>query len=178
MSDDTAKAVPCQAWTDTFARAMQSLKARIDAVADATGFSGVVRIDRSGTVELEEAYGLADRAYGIPNAPDTMFAIASGSKAFTALAVMSLVEDGTLGLDTTARALLGDDLPLIADDVAVEHLLAHRSGIGDYLDEEGDDDVNELHDAGLRARARDDRAIRGGARRPRDGLPRRRAVRV
>ena len=122
---------------------MQSWKARIDAVAGATGFSGVVRIDRSGTVELEEAYGLADRAYGIPNAPDTMFAIASGSKTFTALAVMSLVEDGTLGLDTTARALLGDDLPLIADDVAVEHLLAHRSGIGDYLDEEADDDVNE-----------------------------------
>jgi CubicO group peptidase (beta-lactamase class C family) len=28
-------------------------------------------------------------------------------------------------------------LPLIADDVTVEHLLAHRSGIGDYLDEDG-----------------------------------------
>ena len=32
--------------------------------------------------------------------------------------------------------MLGDDLPLIADDVTVEHLLAHRSGIGDYLDED------------------------------------------
>ena len=56
----------------------------------------------------------------------------------TALAVMSLVEDGTLALGTTARSLLGDDLPLIADDVTVEHLLAHRSGIGDYLDEDED----------------------------------------
>jgi CubicO group peptidase (beta-lactamase class C family) len=27
-------------------------------------------------------------------------------------------------------------LPLIADDVTVERLLAHRSGIGDYIDEE------------------------------------------
>ncbi len=32
--------------------------------------------------------------------------------------------------------MLGADLPLIADDVTVEHLLAHRSGIGDYVDED------------------------------------------
>ena len=35
-----------------------------------------------------------------------------------------------------ARPILGDDLPLIDDAVTVEHLLAHRSGIGDYVDEE------------------------------------------
>jgi len=122
---------------------MGSLEATIDAVAEDTGFSGVVRVDRSGITDLERAYGLADRAYGIPNVPDTMFAIASGSKTFTALAVMSLVEDGTLALDTTARSLLGDDLPLVADDVTVEHLLGHRSGIGDYLDEETVEDIND-----------------------------------
>ena len=49
---------------------------------------------------------------------------------------MSLVEEGRLGLDTTARSVLGDDLPLIDDTVTIEHLLAHRSGIGDYLDED------------------------------------------
>ena len=36
----------------------------------------------------------------------------------------------------TARSVLGADLPLIDDDVTIEHLLAHRSGIGDYLDED------------------------------------------
>src|SRR5262249_37327321 len=45
-------------------------------------------------------------------------------------------EDGTLSLATTARSVLGSDLPLIRDDVSVERLLAHLSGIGDYLDEE------------------------------------------
>jgi CubicO group peptidase (beta-lactamase class C family) len=49
---------------------------------------------------------------------------------------MSLVEDGTLALATPVRDLLGDDLPLIAADVTVGHLLAHTSGIGDYLDED------------------------------------------
>jgi CubicO group peptidase (beta-lactamase class C family) len=89
-----------------------------------------------GGVELCTAYGLADRAHEVPNTVETVFAIASGTKTLTALAVMSLVERGTLELGTTARSLLGDDLPLIADDVTIEHLLAHRSGIGDYLDED------------------------------------------
>ena len=39
--------------------------------------------------------------------------------------------------------MLGADLPLIDDRVTVEHLLAHRSGIGDYLDEDEDTDSND-----------------------------------
>jgi hypothetical protein len=34
---------------------------------------------------------------------------------------------------------LGADLPLISDQVSIEHLLAHRSGSGDYVDEEAVD---------------------------------------
>jgi CubicO group peptidase (beta-lactamase class C family) len=49
---------------------------------------------------------------------------------------MSLIEEGRLDLGTTARSVLGNDLPLIDEAVTVEHLLAHRSGIGDYYDEE------------------------------------------
>ena len=56
---------------------------------------------------------------------------------------MSLVERDELGMDTTARSLLGPDLPLIDDGVTAEHLLAHRSGIGDYLDEDELDDSND-----------------------------------
>jgi CubicO group peptidase (beta-lactamase class C family) len=122
---------------------MSSLREAVDEAAERTGFSGAVRLDRSGEIELAAAYGLADRAHGIPNTVDTQFAIASGSKGFTALAVMSLVEQGTLALGPTARSLLGDDLPLIAEDVTIEHLLANRSGIGDYLDEH---DVGDITD--------------------------------
>ena len=120
---------------------MRSLKDAVDDATRRTGFSGVVRVDRSGETELAAAYGFADRGHGLPNSLETQFAIASGSKGMTALAVMSLVERGTLALDESARSLLGDDLPLIADDVTIEHLLAHRSGIGDYLDEDAVDDV-------------------------------------
>jgi CubicO group peptidase (beta-lactamase class C family) len=115
---------------------MGDLEGAIDQVAAATGFSGVVRVDRGGRVQLAKAYGAAHRGYRIPNAVDTRFNIASGVKGFTALAVASLIEDGRLELTTPARSVLGEDLPLIDDGVTVEHLLAHRSGIGDYLDED------------------------------------------
>jgi CubicO group peptidase (beta-lactamase class C family) len=113
-----------------------SLGSELDAIAAEAGFSGVVRVDGPDGVELERAYGLAQRGYGIANEVETRFAIASGAKGLTALAVMSLVEDGTLELATTARSVLGPDLPLVDDGVTVEHLLAHRSGIGDYYDED------------------------------------------
>jgi len=122
---------------------MSSLDDAVDDVAARTGFSGVVRVDRAGTPTLAKAYGAADRAHGLPNAPDTQFAIASGTKGITALTVVGLIEDGILELGTTARTLLGEDLPLIRDDVTIEHLLANRSGIGDYFDESSDPDPIE-----------------------------------
>jgi len=117
---------------------MAGLEDELTRIAAETGFSGVVRVDRPDSPPLERAFGLADRAHGIPMTTDTRLGMASGSKAFTALAVMSLVDEGVLTLSTTARSLLGTDLPLIGDDVTVEHLLGHRSGIGDYLDDDAD----------------------------------------
>jgi len=122
---------------------MASVQEAIDDAAERIGFSGVVRIDDEDGSTWAAAYGDADRGHAIANTTDTIFALASGGKGFTALTVASLIDDGTIGFDTTARSLLGDDLPLISDDVTVELLLAHRSGIGDYLDEE-EWDVTEV----------------------------------
>ncbi|HEY8060904.1 MAG TPA: serine hydrolase domain-containing protein, partial [Acidimicrobiales bacterium] len=117
---------------------MPKLREEVDRLAREARFSGVVRVDRGGDVVLAEAFGLADRGHAIPNTVDTQFALASGMKGFTALAIVALIEDGSLDLTTSARSVLGPDLPLISDDVTIEHLLAHRSGIGDYLDEDTD----------------------------------------
>jgi CubicO group peptidase (beta-lactamase class C family) len=122
---------------------VSGLESELDSIVSETGFSGVVRIDRSDRIVLARAYGLAHRGFGIPNELDTRFAIASATKGLTALAVVSLIEEGRLELSTTARSVLGRDLPVIDDDVTIEHLLSHRSGIGDYLDEEAESDVND-----------------------------------
>jgi CubicO group peptidase (beta-lactamase class C family) len=123
---------------------MTDLGDTIDRLAAETQFSGVVRVDRGDETELARAYGFADRRSATPNTIDTQLGIASGGKALTALAVVTLIEDGVLTLDTTARSLLGTELPLIDDAVTIEQLLAHRSGIGDYIDE--DDPDGEITD--------------------------------
>ena len=122
---------------------MHALEQEVDSIAAETGFSGVVRVDRGDEVELAKAYGLANRSYKISNTVDTQFGIASGTKGMTAVVVASLIEDGLLGLTTPARSVLGKDLPLIDDGVTIEHLLSHRSGIGDYLDEGTDLDLDD-----------------------------------
>jgi CubicO group peptidase (beta-lactamase class C family) len=119
---------------------MPQLETDLDSIAAETAFSGVVHVDSAG-IQVAKAYGFAHRGHEIPNANDTQFAVASGSKCLTALVVVSLVEEGLLELTTTARSILGADLPLIGDDVTIEHLLSHRSGIGDYLDEEAGGDL-------------------------------------
>ena len=122
---------------------MNELVETLDRIASETSFSGAVRIDRGDNAPFAKAFGFAHRGYRIANTLDTQFAIASGVKGLTALSVVSLIEDGTLEWGTTARSVLGRDLPLIDDRVTVEQLLAHRSGIGDYLDESGEHQIND-----------------------------------
>jgi CubicO group peptidase (beta-lactamase class C family) len=112
----------------------------LDRLAAEHSFSGVIGIEHDGDLRAH-AYGLADRAHGIPNTVEHRFGIASGTKTLTAIGVLSVIADGLLDLDTAVREMLGSDLPLVDDRVTVRHLLNHRSGIGDYLDEDADPDM-------------------------------------
>ena len=53
-------------------------------------FSGVISISASDGILYQEAFGYRNRAEELPNKPDTAFAIASGTKLFTALAVCKI----------------------------------------------------------------------------------------
>ena len=119
----------------------ERLRSALAEHARETRFSGAVLVERGDQTLVRAAFGFADRRHRVENTPETRFAIASGTKGLTALSVVSLIHDGVFEYSTTARSFLGDDLPLIRDDVTIEHLLAHRSGIGDYFDEEIETDV-------------------------------------
>lgn len=124
------------------------LATQLRRVADREGFAGVVRVQVDGTEVAAFAQGYADRSTSRPNNLDTRFAIASGTKGLTALTIMSLVADGELELDTLVSDVVGDVLPVVDSGVTIDHLLTHRSGVGDYLDEEtlGDIDDHVLGD--------------------------------
>src|SRR5690606_18690385 len=118
--------------------------AALDEAVAKKAFTGVVTVDTGDRRTFERCEGFLHRGLRVPTTTRTRFAVASGSKTFTALAVMRFVEDGRLGLDQPVREILGADLPLIDDAVTIEELLTHTSGIGDYLDEEGEWEPSDL----------------------------------
>ena len=62
-------------------------------------FSGVVLVARDGKPILREGFGLANREWDTPVAPDTEFRLGSITKQFTATAILQLAEQGKLNLD-------------------------------------------------------------------------------
>jgi CubicO group peptidase (beta-lactamase class C family) len=113
-----------------------AIDAYLRARADIDEFSGVVRIERSGDVVLECAYGLASRVWGVPCRPDQRFDTASITKLFTAVAVLQQVEAAAFSLDTSVTGYLELHDTTVVPEVTAYHLLTHTSGIGDDADED------------------------------------------
>src|SRR5262245_36330375 len=55
---------------------------------------------------LLQGFGLRDMARNLPATPDTLFAIGSSTKAFTAMAVAMAADDGKLSLDDSPKKFL------------------------------------------------------------------------
>lgn len=118
--------------------AAERLRARVDSLAAADRFSGVVLLEKDGAVLLHEAWGEAEKAFGAANRPDTKFNLGSMNKMFTAVLVAKLVEQGVLSLDEPIGKYLHDEWlrPGIGERVTIEHLLTHTSGLGSYYSPE------------------------------------------
>lgn len=106
-------------------------------------FRGCVAVYRGEEVLWTASQGWADWANRRPNALDTRFPTASAGKAFVAVGVLQLIEQGRLALDSTLGGLLelGGG---IDPDITVHQLLNHTSGIPDYFDESVMADYDEL----------------------------------
>lgn len=78
--------------------------------------------------------GYGNAGNGRPVTPQTQFLIASVSKSFTALAVMQLVENGTVDLDAPVQRYLPEFTtadPETASQVTIRHLLNNTSGLSE-----------------------------------------------
>jgi serine-type D-Ala-D-Ala carboxypeptidase len=89
-----------------------------------------VCVARRGVVALHEAFG---RLGPEPDAPalarDALWPLASLVKPITATALMTLVEDGRVGLTRAVREYVPEFAGGDKDGVCVHHLLTHTSGI-------------------------------------------------
>lgn len=99
--------------------------------ADAPG--AAVLVAHRDEIVHRAAYGLADLETRRPLAPDDVFRLASLTKQFTAVAVLQLVQEGALALDTPIGELL-PDLPSAWHAATVEQLLRHTAGIPSHTE--------------------------------------------
>ncbi|WP_055069759.1 serine hydrolase domain-containing protein [Clostridium massiliamazoniense] len=94
-------------------------------------FNGVVKICYDDKPIFEKAYGYSDKENKIKNTVDTKFLTCSITKIFTALSIMKLYEEELLDIEDPAVRYLNDiNINCI---VKIKDLLAHKSGINDFI---------------------------------------------
>lgn len=101
-------------------------------------FSGVALMAKNGKAFFHKAYGMADRAFGVANRPDTKFNLGSINKSFTQVAIAQLAEKGMLSLSDTIRKHLPDYPLAAADRITIQQLVTMSSGLGDFFGEKFD----------------------------------------
>src|SRR5256714_4648405 len=98
-------------------------------VAPAPGCAAAVSLN--GELLFENAFGLADMEFNVPNTPQTIFESGSVAKQFTAAAIVMLQQEGKLSLEDPVRKYI-PELPDYGSPLTIRHLLNHTSGIRDW----------------------------------------------
>jgi len=91
-----------------------------------------VAVVKDGKIEYSKGFGDRDVALGLKVTPDTLFAIGSCSKAFTAAALAMLVEEGKLEWDKPLIDYMPDFRlydPYATANIRPRDILTHQSGL-------------------------------------------------
>jgi D-alanyl-D-alanine carboxypeptidase len=108
-------------------------EAYLAALAERDLFAGTVLVARGGAPLFVRSYGFADREAKVANAEGTRYNIGSITKTMTKAALLLLRDEGKLDLAKTVRTYLPDYPSKIADEVTLQQLVDHRSGMGDIF---------------------------------------------
>lgn len=95
---------------------------------------GSVSIFQDGEEVYQKAFGYASLDPEVEASQETKYRIGSISKTFTAAIIMKLVEEGALTLDTKLSEFYPDIVN--AEEITVEQMLRHRSGIYNFTSSE------------------------------------------
>ena len=100
---------------------------------EAYAFNGFLLVAQDGKPVVAKGYGKADRTTGAVADADTRFAIGSITKELTAVAILQLVEKGSIHLSDPLRKYL-PEYPATGDRITIHQLLSHTSGIPNTKD--------------------------------------------
>lgn len=99
-------------------------------------FNGHIQIEKDQGILLCYSKGFRNYYEELSINSDTKFGIASGTKLFTALLILILIEKGFFSLNTLAYEILPIEKPGYNKNITIKHLLTHTSGMPDYFDED------------------------------------------
>jgi CubicO group peptidase (beta-lactamase class C family) len=91
-----------------------------------------VGVVERGHLVFARGFGYRDVERHLPVTPNTLFALGSCSKAFTAAAIALLADEGRVSLDAPVRTYLGDFSlkdPVASATVTTRDILTHQSGL-------------------------------------------------
>lgn len=118
-----------------------------DAETAADRFSGAVLIARDGKPFLAQAWGWADVAAGRRNTVETQFRFGSMGKMFTSVAILQLAQAGKLELTAPIVRYLPDySNRAAAEQITVDMLMTHASGLGDIFNARFDAHRDQLRE--------------------------------
>jgi CubicO group peptidase (beta-lactamase class C family) len=106
-----------------------SIDSVMQSVVDTARFNGNVLVARNGKVIYKKSFGPSNFYTGEMLNDSSLFELASVSKAFTAMAIMILKEQGRLSYEDDVTKYL-PELPY--KGMTIRHFLTHTSGIADY----------------------------------------------
>jgi CubicO group peptidase (beta-lactamase class C family) len=89
---------------------------------------------RQGKIVKLKSYGIANPENNIAATDESIFSINSITKAFVGVAVMQLAEEGKLKVSDRVSTYI-DSLPAAWQQVTIQQVLTHTSGLPDILDE-------------------------------------------
>jgi CubicO group peptidase (beta-lactamase class C family) len=92
-------------------------------------FSGTILIKKKDLKLYENSFGLANRAFNVPNSIDTRYKIASVTKIFTSVLILQLYEQGKISLTTPVKTYIPGYTGKGGDKITIHHLLNHTSGL-------------------------------------------------
>jgi CubicO group peptidase (beta-lactamase class C family) len=108
----------------------------VEAEAKYDLFSGAVLVAKDGTTIYSGAFGHANKENHDPVVLETKFNISSVQKTFIATVIMQLYQNGIIDLDDPLTKYYPDCPWETAEQVQIEYLLNHTSGLADYRDNE------------------------------------------
>jgi CubicO group peptidase (beta-lactamase class C family) len=92
-------------------------------------FNGTVLVQKDSTILYHKSFGLADRRFDIPVTNETVYKVASITKAFTSVLILQLYDNRRLELNKTIDYYLPDYKGEGGSKVTIHQLLNHTSGM-------------------------------------------------